>query len=136
MRRLLSGLVALSVALVLVACTPEEGSNLDAVNAFRKANGLPALQWEEGAYAKVRAWSQKMADEGKLSHSKLSDGVPSGWLALGENVAVNPSLEDAQRRLQNSPGHRANLLNPKFKKIAIGVIHQNGHYWVTQLFIG
>lgn len=135
-RKLASVLTALAVAAVLVACTPEEASNLQAINAFRSANGVEQLHWEEGAYAKARAWSQKMADDGRLSHSQLSDGVPDGWRRLGENVAYNSTLEGAMEALQNSPNHRANLLNPAFTRVAVGVIHQDGRYWVTQVFIG
>lgn len=33
-----------------------------------------------------------------------------------------------------SPGHRANLLNPKFKRIGIGIIVRKGHVYATQIF--
>ena len=136
MRTLVSVLAALAIAALLVACSPEEGSHLDAVNAFRTSNGVPALRWEEGAYAKARAWSQKLANDGRLSHSRLSNGIPAGWRTLGENVAMNSSLEGALKALERSPGHRANMLNRAFTKIAVGVVHQDGRYWVTQVFIG
>ena len=136
MRKCLSLLVGLTVALLLVACTPEEGNHLDAVNTFRTSQGLPALKWEEGAYAKAHSWSEHLADQGFLSHSVLSQNVPAGWHVLGENVAMNPSLDGAMVALQNSPAHRANLLSPRFDRIAIGVVKANGMYWVTEVFIG
>jgi uncharacterized protein YkwD len=136
MRKLIATIIGLVVALLLVACTPEEGTHLQAVNAFRQANGVPALQWEEGAYAKAHAWSEKLAADGKLSHSVLSQGIPAGWHTIGENVAMAPTLDGAMKALERSPGHRANLLNPKFTKIAIGVVHAKGEYWVTESFIG
>ena len=40
----------------------------------------------------------------------------------GENLALAPSTPLAMQGLMNSPGHRANILNPNFKKIGIGVI--------------
>lgn len=135
MRKLLVLVVAV-VALLLVACTPEEAAHLKAVNDFRQANGVPALQWEEGAYAKARALAQRMADEGKLSHSTLSEGQPAGWRTLGENVATAPTLEAAMTALQNSPPHRTNLLNPAFTKVAVGVVQKGGAYWVVEEFIG
>jgi uncharacterized protein YkwD len=136
MRKVLSLLVAGVLALLLVACSPEEATHLGQVNSFRNANGLPSLSWEEGAYAKARAWAQHMADQGKLSHSVLSQGIPPGWRLIGENVAMAPSLESAMTALQNSPPHRANLLNPKFNRVAIGVVQKGGYYWVTEDFIG
>jgi uncharacterized protein YkwD len=136
MRKLATALVGLAVALLLVACTPEEGTHLQAVNAFRQANGVPALQWEEGAYAKAHSWSQHLADQGFLSHSVLSQGVPAGWHTLGENVAMNPTLDGAMTALESSPPHRANLLNPRFTKVAVGVVQAKGLYWVTEVFLG
>jgi len=124
------------LAVLLVACTPEEASHLDAMNAFRQSNGVPALGWDDVLYTKARAWSQHMADEGKISHSKLSDGAPAGWRILGENVAVNSSLEGAMTALQNSAPHRANLLDTRFTRTAVGVIHAKGMYWVTESFVG
>jgi uncharacterized protein YkwD len=136
MRKLLSLIVGLTIAMLLVACTPEEAHHLDTINQFRAANGLPALTWDESAYGKAHDWSEKLADDGKLSHSVLSQGVPAGWQRLGENVAYNSSLDGAMTALERSPAHRANLLNPKFTKVAVGVVQQNGLYWVTEVFIG
>jgi uncharacterized protein YkwD len=135
MRKLLV-IVSIALALLLAACTPEEADHLAAVNNFRAANGVPGLAWEEGAYVKAHAWSQQMANAGALSHSKLSSGVPAGWRRLGENVAMAPTLDGAMRALQNSPAHRANLLNRQFTKVAIGVVMANGYVWVTEVFIG
>ena len=136
MRKLVATLVGLSVALLLVACTPEEGNHLQAVNAFRTSQGVPALKWEEGAYAKAHDWSQHLADQGFLSHSVLSQGVPAGWHHLGENVAMNPTLEGAMLALEASPPHRANLLNPAFDRVAVGVVQAKGMFWVTEVFLG
>lgn len=134
--RKLAAAAAAVLCLLAVACTPEEQDTVTAINDFRHANGVAGLAWEEGAYAKARSWSQHMADQGRLSHSALSQGVPQGWRLLGENVAMNRTLDGAWRALEASPGHRANLLNPRFTKVAVGVIHQGGYYWVTQVFIG
>ncbi len=87
-------------------------------------------------HTKVVAWSNHMADEGKLSHSTLSAGVPAGWSALGENVAVASSVQAAIRSLETSAPHRANMLNPAFHSVAVGVADRDGRVWVTELFVG
>jgi uncharacterized protein YkwD len=135
MRKLAAASAAV-LCLLAAACTPEEADTVTAINDFRHANGVHGLAWEEGAYAKARSWSEHMAKEGRLSHSVLSEGVPSGWRVIGENVAMDTSLEGAWRGLEKSPGHRANLLNPRFNRVAVGVVHHNGYYWITQVFIG
>ena len=55
---------------------------------------------------------------------------------IGENVAVNTSIDDAHRRLMASPRHRANLLDPGFTVIGLGVARdRNGRLFVTEVFI-
>jgi uncharacterized protein YkwD len=106
------------------------------VNDFRAANGVAPLAWFDATYSKAIGWSHHLADNGALSHSSLGDGVPAGWTALGENVAYNTSLAGAFTALENSPGHRANLLDARFDRVSIGVVFQDGKYWVTQEFYG
>jgi uncharacterized protein YkwD len=136
MRKVLALLIAALAVLLLVACSPEEASHVQMVNSFRSANGVPQLDWSDPLYDKARAWSQHMADEGKLSHSDLKAGAPAGWRILGENVAYNSSLTGAMEALENSPAHRANLLNPAFTRVAVGIVFQNKVYWVTEEFVG
>jgi uncharacterized protein YkwD len=124
------------LAVLLVACTPDETTHALAANDFRQANGVPALGWDDTLYVKAHAWSQHMADERRISHSKLSDGAPAGWRILGENVAVNSSLEGAMTALENSAPHRANLLDRRFTRGAVGVVYEHGAYWVTEVFVG
>src|SRR6185369_1735151 len=48
------------------------------------------------------------------------------YQAAGENLAVNyQQAEEVETAWLNSPGHRANLLNPVFKEIGIGVASGN-----------
>jgi uncharacterized protein YkwD len=44
------------------------------------------------------------------------------FLTAGENLALAPTLEIAHRGLMNSPGHRANILNPDFGRVGIGIM--------------
>ena len=136
MRRKLAVLLVASLALVGLACSPEEQASWTAINDLRHANGLPQLAWDEAAYAKAKAWSHKMAADGRLSHSILSADLPGGWRYLGENVAMNTSVAGAMRALEASPGHRANLLNRNFTRVGVGVVKSGNYYWVTEVFIG
>lgn len=136
MRRIIATVTALGLALVLVACSPEEASHLDGINALREKHGLPALTWDEDAYAKAREWSQKLAQEGRLRHSEMREHLGARWRTVGENVAMNTTVEGALEALKRSPAHLANMLNPKFTSVAIGIVQERGRYWVTQLFLG
>jgi uncharacterized protein YkwD len=48
----------------------------------------------------------------------------------GENIAMNRSAANAVFRLMKSPGHRKNILNPRYDSFAVG--HRDGIY--TQVF--
>ena len=135
-RRVVLVLAALTIVLASSACTPQEEDAFRAVNTLRAANGMRWLDWNEGAYDKAVAWSHRMADEGQLSHSVLAQGVPGGWNVLGENVAYAGTVAQAMEALEASPPHRANILNPKFTSVAIGVVERDGRVWVTEVFIG
>ncbi len=53
----------------------------------------------------------------------------------GENIAYGQKTPQiVVNAWMNSPGHRANILNGKFKKIGIGVYQKNGQYYWTQEF--
>jgi uncharacterized protein YkwD len=139
MRRIKRFAAVALVGLAIIAssaCSPQEEEAFKAVNALRNANGLRWLDWNQGAYDKAVAWSNHMADEGRLSHSELRKDVPPGWRILGENVAYAGSVAQAMEALEASPPHRANLLNPAFTSIAIGVVERNGRVWVTEVFLG
>ena len=58
-------------------------------------------------------------------------------LMAGENLAGAPTVERAHSGLMNSPGHRANILNPNFTHVGIGIV-DGGPYgkMYTQTFIG
>jgi uncharacterized protein YkwD len=55
----------------------------------------------------------------------------------GENLAGAPTVERAHTGLMNSQGHRANILNPNYTRIGVGVI-DGGRYgkMFTQHFAG
>lgn len=61
------------------------------------------------------------------------------YRTAGENIAGNGSVTGANTALMNSPGHRANILNPNFTHIGIGIgINSGGSYGMmfTQMFVG
>jgi hypothetical protein len=60
-------------------------------------------------------------------------------MTWGENIAMhsNYDMSDCSaihNMWMNSPGHRANILNPSFRYAAIGTYVDNSGWWATQLF--
>ncbi len=113
---------------------------LELVNRDRAAAGLPALAWRDDVRVIAEEHSARMADAGTIWHNDEYFTAQTrqrlGARSLGENVALNPDVDDAHRRLMASEGHRANILSPRFDAVGIGVVRDSdGRYFVTQGFL-
>lgn len=133
---LVAVLLALLV-LVAVSCdSAKANTDYAMVNGVRARSGLAPLARSAELDAKASAHAAAMASSGTLYHSMLSAGVSPGWRALGENVAYASSVELAQQNLEASAPHLANMLNPAFTEVGIGVRTVNGLTFVVQVFAG
>jgi uncharacterized protein YkwD len=128
-------LLGLVVAVAAGCDTQKANTDFAMVNEVRTSHGLAPLARSAELDAKARAHAARMASRGQLFHSKLSSGVPRGWKALGENVSYAHSIEGAQQALEESPPHLANMLNPAFNQIGVGVVVANGLTYVAQVFV-
>jgi uncharacterized protein YkwD len=59
---------------------------------------------------------------------------------VAENIAVHRDVDEAEAALLRSPGHRANLLDPEFECVGVGVAFAtdadgNRRVYVTQNFL-
>lgn len=113
-----------------VVLSASESASL--VNSARAANGLPPFVSNSTLNSMAVGWVGKMARTG-LSHNP-GLYVPSGFTSVGENVGKGGSVEIIHAAFMNSPGHRANILNPKFTHMGVGVENLNGQVWVVQVF--
>lgn len=103
---------------------------IELTNGNRQAQGLNALT--ENAQLD-RAAASKAADMEKeqyFSHTSPSGATPWHWFQkegyayqyAGENLAIHfTTAEDQQTAWMNSPSHRENILNPKYKEIGVAV---------------
>jgi len=122
---------------------PAENRMLELINRDRKANGLAPLVMDEQSRAVARAHSREMFNLRYFAHESPRTGTVGDrlekadvpFLAAGENLAFQPDVETAHRRLMESPGHRKNLLTPGYKKVGIGIL-DSGRYgqMYTQVF--
>jgi uncharacterized YkwD family protein len=125
--------------------TAEEQQMWQLVNMERTSRGLNALQIHPGLVKLARMKSQDMITHNYFSHQSPTYGSPFDMMRregisyrfAGENLAGAPTVERAHTALMNSPGHRANILNPNFTHIGIGII-DGGMFgkMFTQMFIG
>jgi hypothetical protein len=135
-----------------------ERQMLDLINADRAAYGLDPLTLELRLNAASEDHSEWMLDTDRFSHTGSGGSSPydrmqeagfvfSGSWGAGENIDIQsergaPGLADdvadLHQSLMNSPGHRANILNPNFEVIGIEHGEYKGWYGggvvVTQNF--
>ena len=71
----------------------------------------------------------------------VAGGKTPDYLLVGENIYYCSVFNDiynvdySHRAFMESPGHRANILEPRFTKIGLGVYRSaGGAFWVTEMF--
>ena len=130
------GVVAVALALMLTACLSSGQTSVqNELNADRKAYGLRALPTHDSLNRKAQAWAEKIARDGRLSHSVLSSGAPSCWRSLGENVGYGPSVAAVEDAYMKSSGHRANILSSKWNYVGVGYAKAGSRVYTVQVFM-
>lgn len=116
---------------------------INLVNAERKSHGLKILQYDAALTMAARDHSADMFKRGYFSHNTPEGINPFQRLHrahiryryAGENLALAPTLWKAHEELMKSPGHRANILNPAYGRIGIGIAAGGDHgLMITQEF--
>src|SRR5204863_4882534 len=106
-----------------------------AINAIRANRGLPSLAVDGQLTDVARTWSAHMDADGAISHNPSLGSQVSGWRTLGENVGTGTTLDSIENALENSAHHFANMVDPNFTQIGVGVVQaSDGSYWVTEDF--
>ncbi|NET34908.1 MAG: CAP domain-containing protein [Cyanothece sp. SIO1E1] len=128
---------------VLLARSRYEDELLRLTNIERRRVGLPPLRLSAQLNQVARLHAQDMVKNNFFSHvgsdgSRVSDrakAIGYAFSYIGENLAAgNPSPAQTLRQWMNSPGHRANILNPDYREIGFGYVGNAAtpyrHYWV------
>ena len=125
---------------------------LELTNDFRRENGLKPLQWDPELATAAQKHSDNMGQQDFFSHTGKDGSQP--WdrtkaagddnNRVGENIAAGQRTpEEVVQGWINSPGHRANMLNPNYEYLGVGYHQEKSdtgnvnyqHYW-TQNFGG
>lgn len=110
--------------------TVSEDQMLDRINQERYNNNLKPLVADPLLRNVARAYSRAMLLKGFFAHVTpegitLFDRLLAAkvnYNEAAENLAYAPSIQLAHLGLMNSPKHRANILDPNFTRVGIGVI--------------
>ncbi len=118
-----------------------EREMLALINQERTSRGLDPLELERNLNESSEDHSTWMLDTDRFSHTGQGGSSAtqrmqaagfdlSGSWRTGENIAwqsergapgISDDVAQLHQNLMNSPGHRANILNPDFKYIGIGI---------------
>lgn len=114
---------------------------LDLVNIERSKVGVSPLKLNEELMwaSNIRAEEiSRVFSHTRPDGSACSSLIKDGMYTVGENIAAGNSTPEATvEQWMNSPGHRANILNPDYTELGVGYFYdansEHGHYWV-QMF--
>jgi uncharacterized protein YkwD len=120
-----------------------EDQLLALANQSRRQTGAPPLTLDPGLSQAARTHALAMLEANQLSHQ--FDGEPSLPVRLaattnlqldqeGENVALDYSATGGHEHLMLSPPHRANLLNPAYNVVGLGVVRSGDRLYIVQDF--
>lgn len=123
--------------------TALESEMLELINIERSKYGLRILTADTSLTFAARLHSADMFTKGYFSHD-TPDGISPfqrlhklniSYLYAGENLAMAPTVVKAHDGLMKSPGHRANILNPSYGRVGIGILDGGTHgLMITQEF--
>jgi len=102
---------------------------LGRVNALRTAAGVTAVQADPRLDAVAQAYADRMATQRFFAHvSPDGDALPDrlehagyAYQASGENLGMASGPLAAHAAIEESPGHRKNLLDPAFERVGFGL---------------
>ena len=146
---------ALLVATVAFAAAAEpepplaavERAVVDKVNDARRERKLPPLSPDPALADIARRHSCAMAEKGFFDHTdpggaSMAERLAQAgkrYLAAGENIARIETRGDPAARAVagwlKSPGHRENMLSPRFSATGVGACRGGRGVYFTQLFL-
>ena len=117
------------------------------LNETRRGAGLPELTEHAGLREVALGHSRDMVANDYIGHQSPRSGTPADRVRTSglqsglvlENIGRGYSAAEIHRGLMESPGHRANLVNPDVSHVGIGVVAQpegaRSAFIVTEVFV-
>ncbi len=137
----------------------EEADLIAAINNERTQRGIGPLTEDPLLNVTARTHSREMCSLSYFDHHSPTAGIQTpmdrylvglrAWgegkpeaALVGENIFYSSATDAvynvayAHVCLMHSPGHRANILEPRFTKVGVGLYRDaQGRFWVTEMFL-
>ena len=118
------------------ASASDEAAFVTALNQVRANNGLPPFTVNAELSNLARDHAQVMADADEIFHANpISAGFSGEWSKLGENVGVGANVQVLVDAFVDSPGHFANIIDPSFTEIGVGVVWKDSTLYTAHRFL-
>lgn len=115
--------------------TANEQLMVDMINQQRQAVGVNPVKADLRLTAVGRAKANDMKVNNYFSHTSPTYGSP--WAMMqqagitvrwaGENISGNKSVAGSMAALMLSPGHKANILDPRFTHVGVGIAYGSAY---------
>lgn len=115
--------------------TADEQNMVDMINQERLSAGVNPVKVDLRLVAVGRAKANDMKVNSYFSHTSPTYGSP--WAMMqqvgitvrwaGENISGNKSVSGSMAALMLSPGHRANILDPRFTHVGVGIVYGSAY---------
>ena len=119
----------------VTALTADEQLMVDMINQERLAAGINPVKADLRLTAVGRAKANDMKVNNYFDHTSPTYGSP--WAMMqqvgitvrwaGENISGNKSVSSSMAALMQSPGHKANILDPRFTDVGVGIAYGSAY---------
>jgi len=134
--------LSLIIPLVLVATDVSRAGTSSREDRFRRlTNGerierdIRRLRERTRLIKIARRHSRRMAERGKIFHTKNLSSKVEGWREIGELVGRGLRVRSIHERFMDSSSHRAEILYRPYDAIGVGVARADGYIYVTEIFV-
>jgi uncharacterized protein YkwD len=120
---------------VAKAATAAEWALHAMINETRVARGVSPLRISDRLSLVAHRHSAEMASRRALFHSScLPCEIDGRWRKLGENIGVGVDYGQVHEALMDSAPHQRHILDPRYRRVGVGIVRRGGRVWVTEIF--
>jgi uncharacterized protein YkwD len=131
-----------TAALPSTQLSASEQALFDDANRERAKEDLPPLKWNTLLASAARHHAELMAQHSAISHQFPGEpalvqritAVGARFSSVAENIAAGQDAGDIHYGWMHSPGHRANILDPKLTALGVAVVEARGRLFAVQDF--
>jgi uncharacterized protein YkwD len=122
--------------------TQLRGRLLELINQDRQSMGEAVVAADPQLDRASQSHSEEMIAQGYIGHNSPLSGTPQMQAnafgvseLVAQNIAISRSLENSQRELMSSPGHRKTMIKPDWTHVGLGIAAApDGFLYITQNF--